>query len=123
MIFSLIIILVLFLILDSIYIGIQFKHFTNLYKKIQGKPLRINFLGAGLCYAILTFIVYYYIILPKKSVRDAFILGFCVYGVYDTTTYALLEDYPASTAIMDTFWGGTLFALITIIHKFIYKTI
>jgi len=114
-------ILFLLLLFDFIYIGFQLTQFKKIYNTIQGAPLHINLIGAGLCYLLLTFILYYYIILPKKTVKDAFILGFCIYGVYDTTTYALLKDYPASMAIMDTLWGGTLFAAVTLSYNYLSK--
>ena len=119
-IFSLCIILVCLLVLDSIYIGLQMAFFKNLYKKIQGKPLIIKPLGVILCYVFLVFMLYYYIVSKKKSIQDAFILGLCVYAVYNTTSYSLLTDYPIHLIITDSLWGGTLFAITTFIY---YKMI
>ena len=46
---------------------------------------------------------------------DAFILGIVIYGVYETTTYAILEKWSPLAVILDTFWGGLLFTLTTYI--------
>jgi uncharacterized membrane protein len=37
--------------------------------------------------------------------------GAAVYAVYDFTNLAILKDYKVQFAVMDTLWGGTLFAL------------
>ena len=53
----------------------------------------------------------YFIIIPKKSHIDAFVLGLVIYGVYEGTNYAILKKWPLKIVIMDTLWGGILFAL------------
>jgi uncharacterized membrane protein len=108
------------LVLDSIFIGVQLSYFKKLYQKIQGSPLKVRYESAFACYVFMVFILYYFIISKKRPVLDAFILGLCVYGVYDTTTYALLTDYPLRVAITDILWGGILFASTTYIY---YKII
>ena len=46
---------------------------------------------------------------------DAFILGVVIYGVYETTNYALFDKWSLKAVILDTIWGGSLFALTTMI--------
>ena len=55
----------------------------------------------------------YFIIKPRKSVSDAFLLGLVIYGDYETTSYALLKNWSLITVIIDTLWGGALFAITT----------
>lgn len=111
-----ILILVILLILDSLYIGLQIPMFKKLYQNIQKSPLEVKPLGVIACYTLITFILYHYIISIKKSVKDSFILGVCVYGLYDATNYTLLTNYPLHIALMDILWGGILFALTTFIY-------
>ena len=69
-------------------------------------------------YKVLVFLIVginYFIIKPKKSVSDAFLLGIVIYGVYETTNYALLKNWSILTVIIDTLWGGILFAITTYI--------
>jgi uncharacterized membrane protein len=54
--------------------------------------------------------------MKKRPVIEAFILGACTYGVYNTTTYALLSDFPLRIVFTDTLWGGVLFAATTFIY-------
>ena len=77
--------------------------------------LTLNLIGAILCYTLLVFSLNYFIISRKKPLIDAFILGIVIYGVYETTTYAILEKWSPLAVILDTFWGGLLFTLTTYI--------
>jgi uncharacterized membrane protein len=61
--------------------------------------------------------LYYFIIKENKSVLDAFILGFCTYGIYETTNLSLLNKWDYNIALIDTIWGGILYALTTYIIK------
>ncbi len=38
-----------------------------------------------------------------------------IYGVYETTNYALLKNWSILTVFIDTLWGGLLFAFTTYI--------
>jgi uncharacterized membrane protein len=101
------------LILDSIYLTAFSSFFNDLVMKVQGSKLKINLVGAILCYIFLVFGLIYFIISKKKPLIDAFILGIVIYGVYETTTYALFEKWSPLSVILDTFWGGILFTLTT----------
>ena len=37
---------------------------------------------------LLLFVIYKFIILERKSPNDAFLLGFCIYGIFDFTNIA-----------------------------------
>ena len=112
-------ILLLFLLFDAMYIGSQLTYMSTLYQQIQKSPLKVRYGSAILCYLLLTILLYTFIILPKRPIQDAFLLGICVYGIYDTTTYALLKEYPLFLAVMDTLWGGILFFLVTYVYRLI----
>jgi uncharacterized membrane protein len=115
------VILASLLALDGIYIGLQYKYLKNVYQTVQRSPLKINFIGAALCYAFLVFLLYYFILSKKKKILDAFLLGLCVYGVYETTNYATLTNWPIYMLIVDTLWGGILFAITAKIYYSIYN--
>jgi uncharacterized membrane protein len=82
---------------------------------VQGSPVVFDMYAAILCYIALIFGIYYFIIREKKSILEAFLLGVIIYAVYETTTLALLKNWTYKTAIIDTTWGGVLFALTTFI--------
>jgi uncharacterized membrane protein len=113
--FTLLISAILFILIDSVYLNLMKNYFEQQVVKVQGSPLKMNFLGAALCYIFLIVGLNYFIIKPKKSVQDAFLLGIVIYGVFETTNYALFKNWSIISVIIDTLWGGILFALTTYI--------
>lgn len=109
-------ILLSLLVLDGIYIGSQYTYLKSVYQTVQRSPLKINYIGAALCYIFLVFVLYYFILSKKREIFDAFLLGICVYGVYEATNYATLTNWPLYMVFMDTLWGGILFAITTKIY-------
>jgi len=106
---------IVFIIIDFVYLNVMKGYFDNQIKAIQGSRIKMNYLGAAICYVLLIFGINYFIIKPRKSVSDAFLLGIIIYGVYETTNYALLKNWSILTVIIDTLWGGLLFAATTYI--------
>uniref|UniRef100_A0A6C0IG13 DUF2177 family protein n=1 Tax=viral metagenome TaxID=1070528 RepID=A0A6C0IG13_9ZZZZ len=112
---------IVFLSLDFIYLTLMGNYFKKQIQSIQGSELKINLLGAAICYVFLIFGINYFIIKPNKSVNEAFLLGIVIYGVYETTNYALLENWSILTVFLDTLWGGILFAVTTYIVNLFRK--
>jgi uncharacterized membrane protein len=106
---------IIFITTDFVYLNVIKDYFLNQIKLVQGSEPKVNFLGVALCYIFLIAGINYFIIKPRKSVNDAFLLGIVIYGVYETTNYALLKNWSIFTVIMDTTWGGLLFAFTTYI--------
>jgi uncharacterized membrane protein len=112
---------IIFVVLDFFYINLTKNYFANQISIVQGRKMEVNFLGAALCYIILIFGLNYFIIDPKKGVYDAFFLGILIYGVYETTSYSLFKNWSILTVLMDTLWGGLLFAITTFIIQQLRK--
>ncbi len=96
--------------LDFVYLSVMKSYFMNQVKNVQGSALKLNYFGAAICYVFLVAGLNYFIIKPRKSVSDAFLLGLVIYGVYETTNYALFSNWSIVSVIIDTLWGGLLFA-------------
>ena len=111
---------IVLVVLDSIYLNLIKEHFSALIKNIQGSPLVLNmrsYVSIAVCYIFLITGLNYFIIKPNRSIQDAFLLGLVIYGVYETTNYALFKKWTLFTVIVDTLWGGILFALTTYIVR------
>ena len=102
-------------LLDSVYLQIMKNAFNKQSMLIQGSPIQLNIFAAIGCYVSLIFGLYYFIIREKRSVKDAFLLGIVIYSVYDLTTLALLKKWSPMISLIDSVWGGILFALTTAI--------
>jgi uncharacterized membrane protein len=106
---------VILLALDFIYISVTRSMFEIQIADVQRVALQVRPLGAVLCYLLLVIGLYYFIIREHRPVFDAFLLGLVIYGVYETTSYALLKKWKWNIVLMDTLWGSILFALTTFI--------
>jgi len=108
--------------LDSIYLSqIGAGLFGPMVKQIQNEKLTLNYYGATICYVLLLIVLYKFIIKENKSPKDAFLLGFCIYGVFDSTNIAIFKKYQYFPAIVDMIWVGILFYLTTMITYKILK--
>jgi uncharacterized membrane protein len=106
---------IVFISIDFIYLNVMKGYFNKQIQDIQGSKIELNLLGAALCYIFLIYGLNYFIIKPRKTVSEAFLLGLVIYGVYETTNYAMFKKWSIITVIMDTLWGGLLFASTTYI--------
>ena len=109
---------VLFVCIDAIYLNLMKGYFNNQIKQVQGSPIQLNLVGAFLTYIFLIYGLNYFIISKNRSVGDAFLLGIVIYAVYEFTNLSLLKNWHVLTTILDTTWGGILFALTTFL---VYK--
>ena len=101
--------------IDFMYLQSIKGYFQKQVQSVQGSAMQINYLGTAICYVFLIVGINYFIIKPNRSIKDAFLLGLVIYGVYETTNYALFKNWSIITVIIDTLWGGTLFAITTYI--------
>jgi uncharacterized membrane protein len=109
------------LLLDFIYLSTLSDFFNKIIFSIQGSKIKLNAVGAILCYILLIGGLNYFIISRRKSLQEAFILGIVIYGVYETTNLALLKKWSPKAVVVDTLWGGILFALTTKITYMLSK--
>jgi uncharacterized membrane protein len=126
---DLVVLAIIVLALDAVFLYTASDLFSRQIMLVQGTALKVNIPSAAICYVVIVLGLYYFvlrhIIVPNASsaaaaiqnmrLRDgmiaAFFLGIFVYGVYETTTLALLRNWSPMTAVIDTTWGGALFAL------------
>jgi uncharacterized membrane protein len=107
------------LLLDAVFLSFIAPIFNAQIIAVQGSPIQMNPLGAILSYVFLIFGLNYFIIMEKRAIKDAFLLGLVIYGTYEATTLALLRKWRLQTAVIDTLWGGVLFAATTaIVYRF-----
>uniref|UniRef100_A0A6C0KGK8 DUF2177 family protein n=1 Tax=viral metagenome TaxID=1070528 RepID=A0A6C0KGK8_9ZZZZ len=111
------------LALDSVYLSLIKNYFNKQIKKIQGEDIQLNMTATIATYMFLSFALYYFIIKKKASVTDAFYLGLSIYAVYELTSKAIFKNWSYMTVIIDTLWGGILFASSTYITKIATKLI
>ncbi len=92
---------------DMLYLSVISEYAKSMFARIQGAPLRFNYLAAAIVYLALAYLLTRPYV---DSAMTAFGLGAATYAVYDFTNLATLKDYSVQFAMIDTVWGGTLFA-------------
>lgn len=105
------------IIVDAVFLYLISNNFKTMIGKIQSSPLSMKILPTIASYLILISSLYYFIIYKKGSFLDAFLLGFFIYGVYDTTNMAIFKDWNIYVGLIDLTWGGFLFLITTYLYK------
>mgnify|MGYP000926748152 CR=1 FL=1 len=117
MIKDIILLAVIFVLVDAGFLYLMSNNFQTMVKKIQGSPLKMNLYATLACYIVLVSSLYYFVIYKKGSYLDAFLLGFFIYAVYETTNMAIFKDWSISVGLIDLTWGGFLFLITTYLYK------
>uniref|UniRef100_A0A6C0JH21 DUF2177 family protein n=1 Tax=viral metagenome TaxID=1070528 RepID=A0A6C0JH21_9ZZZZ len=104
---------IVLLVLDFTFLSVNKTAFENEVISVQRVIMRMNPVGAFFSYLFIIFAINYFILLKNRPVFEAAILGLIINGVYESTNYAIFKKWSANLAIMDTIWGGFLFALTT----------
>jgi len=104
--------------LDYAYMTINKQMFVDQIVQIQRTALVGKPEGFVFCYIFIVLGLYYFIIRPRKSPFEAFLLGLFVYGIFELTNYSLFKKWSINMVIMDTLWGGVLFFITTFL---VYK--
>ena len=112
---------ILFVCIDYLYLSYSKQHFNKLLHNIQNSKIKLDKIAIILCYMLLLFGINYFIIQKNKSELDAFILGIVIYGIYETTNKAIFTNWTWETVLMDTVWGGILFASTTYLTYLLYN--
>ena len=115
--YTLLISAIILVCIDFTYLSFFKNMFGKQVQDIQGSKIKMNFLAIVICYIFLISGLNYFIIRPKRSVNDAFLFGLIIYGVYETTNWAIFTNWSVFSVIIDTLWGGILFALTTFIVR------
>lgn len=109
--------LMLLLIIDIIYLSLMSKHYGVLINNIQGSPLKLKIFPTLMVYILIYFGWYYFIYRKntnlKQKLKDSFVLGLTMYGVYEFTNQAIFNKWTFKTVVIDTMWGSMLLTLVT----------
>ena len=122
-IYEILLISIILVVIDTGYLYSMKNFFNNQIKLVQGSDIQMNIYAAMLCYIVLVYGLYYFIIKDKRPLIDAFIFGIVIYAVYELTTMALLKNWSWKTVALDTLWGGILFTITTYLLYAIKKYI
>jgi uncharacterized membrane protein len=108
--------------------GVAVHMYGNAIKKIQGSPMKLNVGYAIASYVFLCLGMYLFLLRDldiRKNwgpqIMKAFLFGLIVYGVYETTNAAIIKDWTIDLVLVDTLWGGILYATVIAIVLLVLK--
>ena len=99
------------LLYDSIYLKLFKNYFAGQVKSIQNSPISLNISAVMLSYLFIIIGFNYFVLGYNMSLSDSFLLGIVIYGIYETTNWAIFKNWSVLSVIIDTLWGGCLFLL------------
>lgn len=124
-----IIILCVYCVLEALYLYLFRTNYKLNFANVQsGKEVFYRFFPFGvLCYVILLFSLWFFVLKPSKTHHDAFIratiLALVVYGTYNLTNLATFHKFNLALAVQDIVWGVTIFNVIAFLYIWLGKVI
>jgi uncharacterized membrane protein len=123
-----IIIIILLFVLDIIWLSLNAKYYSKMIKSIQNKEIKINIIYALFTYLLMIASIIFINIpfieskinktdskieIIKKSLLYSGLLGLFIYGIYNGTNLATLENYDINVALKDILWGFIIYTIVT----------
>ena len=106
------------LVLDLIWIYyFMSDKYKILVNNIQGSKMQLNAHSAIGAYLLMILVMANFVIKYNLSYADTFMLGFCLYGVYDLTCGAIFKKWDFNLAFVDMLWGGLVYTVSLYISK------
>lgn len=97
---------------DAVWLTLRQSYHNNLFQSIQKSPLVVRWIPAIFVYVFLVFAIYQVAVKSAKSYTDAIgkglLVGGVMYGFYDFTNWATLQNWTAFMTFTDMFWGAAV---------------
>lgn len=112
--------LVLFLVIDAVWLGVISK---NLYSKYMGSLMKqdINWYAAGLFYLLFIAGLTVFVIIPalqQNSFNHALVygalFGLIAYATYDLTNITTLKNWSVLITCIDLVWGAFICSIVSV---------
>ena len=126
-----ILILFLFLVIDlPVILWLNKDMYSNMFNKINGNTIGNTtnmIIGGIIAYILLALAIYYFIVMPSidtskdnnfdyyNIILKGCIMGLVIYGIYDGTNLATINNFGLKEAIIDMMWGTFLSGLISVL--------
>lgn len=118
--FIFLIFVAIFSTLESAYLALIYTPFKTMIEKIQQTPFTIQWQGFAVSYLSIFAIIYYFILQPKRHIKDSLLLGVLIYSIYGGINYATINDWDWKVSVITALWGGTLFAFSAYIRRHVF---
>jgi uncharacterized membrane protein len=114
--------LIIYLILDILWIYLNSKMYTSNIENIQNSKFKLNMHAALVAYIIISLYLIF-LIYNKFSLINCVLISFFIYSIYNLTNLSTFNCYSVKVAIIDTIWGSTLTFITMYIVQSLSKTL
>lgn len=124
-------IIILFVLLDAVYLYLTANIFKTTVKNISGKTLTSRYYSGLVVYIALAVGVMVFVLpnirttskmnIIKDSLLYGGLFGLVTYATFDFTNHFMFEGWPLTVSIMDTVWGTILTAMVCMIFTHLEK--
>jgi uncharacterized membrane protein len=129
MIFLYLITLVVFFVIDMVWLGVVAKGF---YRRHLGPLMspKVNWTAAMLFYLLFIIGMFIFAIrpalaagLPLNALFYGALLGLISYATYDLTNLATLKDWPLVVTVIDLIWGTVLGGIVSYVSAILGRAL
>jgi uncharacterized membrane protein len=131
-----IVILVLFLVIDlPVILYFNKEMYQNQFKRINNGDIKSGphvWMSGAIAYLLLALGIYFFIVKQElkeekqnyfKILIRGLVLGLIIYGIYNGTNKATINEFGTKESIIDTIWGTLLSGLLSVSSVYIIKKI
>ena len=131
-----IVILVLFLVIDlPVILYFNKEMYQNQFKRINNGDIKSGphvWMSGAIAYLLLALGIYFFIVKQElkeekpnyfKILIRGLVLGLIIYGIYNGTNKATINEFGTKESIIDTIWGTLLSGLLSVSSVYILKKI
>lgn len=109
------------LIADLLWVnGVILKLYSALIQSIQSQPMTINYTYAVLSYSLmvigLVVFVLPYATSVVRSLLYGALFGVIVYGIYNFTVAAVINNWSGNVIVVDLVWGATVYSTSALVY-------
>ena len=110
MFYQILLIMITFIILDIVWFSFSTKLiYEPTIFNIQKEPLQIRFIGGLISWLLLALGLYLFVLPLSHNLTDVMkygaLYGLIIYGIYNGTNYAILNNYDSKIFFPDLIWG------------------
>lgn len=113
------------LVVDLVWVTSKRAMYAHTVQNIQGTEMKLDQAAAIVAYTFVG-VAFIGIVVPRldsvesNDVTSAglfgALVGLAIYGIFNATNKAMFSNYDTWTAIIDTIWGTTLFAVTSVLY-------
>lgn len=131
-----IVILVLFLVIDlPVILYFNKEMYQKQFIRINKDNIKSGshtWISGAIAYLLLAFGIYFFIVKQElieekqdylKIFTKGLVLGLIIYGIYNGTNKATINEFGTKESIIDTIWGTLLSGLLSVSSVYILKKI